>query len=489
MSGTIDDDRLDRLTRDLRTGANAGANGHGDHSQLGSGFARVTSFVRTGCLPDYPVDVWPDALATYFRVAADSIGTPVDMVAVPAAPILAAAIGNRRPLRIKSGWVERPIVWTALIADVSTGKSPALKHALALVDGLQADAVDEFAMKLADYDAAAAERKGKPAGERPVLEHFFTSNATLEWFGPAARDSAGIAMVRDELLGWLKDFDAYRSGRGGDRQTWLSLWSGGAMKIDRRGAETIYAEHPVVAVAGGIQPDRLPELAKDAAADGFLSRFLLSMPAATIPGWTDSGVDTVTLHAAKDIVRALRRREYRDPTPLSDDAQALFKAFCLTNAAVLNAGNVPPVLAAAYGKLPIQASRLALVLHCCHDPYGDLSVVPVKRVRDAIDLAEYHAQHAVLAYRRLNIESPDRPVGLARRVLSAVRRAESDVVTRRDLHGLLGGHVPADDLSAALDELVERGLLESERVSTAGRPAERYRLSETHHSERTKLDE
>ena len=362
---------------------------------------------------------------------------------------------------------------------VSTGKSGALDHALDLVSGLQADAV-------ADYRRQQQTSAGGTAPE--PLQHFYTSNATLEWFGPAARDSAGVAMVRDELLGWLLDFDSYRAGRGGDRQSWLSLWSGGALKIDRKSADTIFAEHPVVGVTGGIQPGRLPELARDAGADGFLSRFLLAMPDAKAPRFSESTIDRATLDAARAIPCRLRQRDYHDPLPLSRDARDRFKRFCDENADAIDGGGVHDLFLAAYGKLPLQTAKLALVLHGVHDPDATTSEIPVDRVADAIDLVDYYAAHGVRAYALL-APAPARPVGLARRILSAVNRAETPRVSRRDLHGLLGGHVASDDLSRALDDLCDRGRLVSERVSTGGRPAELYWLPDSLPCERTKLAE
>ena len=82
-------------------------------------------------------------------------------------------------------------------------------------------------------------------------------------------------VIRDELVGWVKSMDQYRSGRGADRQFFLSVWSRQPIKVDRKGAKPILVSNPCLAVVGGIQPDLLPELA-DAAQreDGFLDRLL-----------------------------------------------------------------------------------------------------------------------------------------------------------------------------------------------------------------------
>jgi hypothetical protein len=118
-----------------------------------------------------------------------------------------------------------------------------------------------------------------------------------------------------------------------------------------------------------------------------------------------------------------------------------------------------------------------------------LPELPPERMRDAIRLAEYHRAHAIRAYELLGVIADDRPVGLPRRILAAFERASSPEIGRRELHELLGGHVPADDLSRALDDLRDRGLIEFQRVSTGGRPAEVYRRAKNSESEQTKLDE
>jgi hypothetical protein len=174
---------------------------------------------------------------------------------------------------------------------------------------------------------------------------------------------------------------------------------------------------------------------------------------------------------------------------MSPDALDLFRQVCNDNADALDDSSVHDLYLAAFGKFPLHVAKLALVLHCVHDPDAGMAVVPVVRVRDAIALADYYAAHAERAYGALDIAALDRPVALARRILSAIARADADRVNRRDLHTALGGHVASDDLLHTLDDLVERGALERERVSTGGRPAEYYRLLDALSCEQTNYHE
>ena len=97
------------------------------------------------------------------------------------------------------------------------------------------DALKTYKRELEQYEAAKKNERGEKPIE-PRLRHYDTSDATLE--AVAAMLNAGteddadrpdtprLTLIRDELVASVRACDAYRSGRGADRQTWLSLWAG-----------------------------------------------------------------------------------------------------------------------------------------------------------------------------------------------------------------------------------------------------------------------
>ncbi len=444
--------------------------------------AEESSIAMRDAILAYPVDVWPDAIADYLNEGAAAVDAPVDMAAVPLAPILGGVIGNRRPLALKQNYIVRPSLWAAVLADPTTGKSPMLGLALALVEDLQADAVSRFELELADEEASRGSTRGAYSGaakKGPVMEHFFTNSCTMEWIAPAARDSAGVASVRDELLGWFRDLDAYRNGKGGDRQTWLSLWSGGPLKVDRKGSGTIFAQYPVVSLCGGIQPGRFPELARDAAADAFLARFLLAAPETRIPAWSEETVSDATLKAAKALVAQLRLSSARDPLPLSDEARARFIEWHGDNNAEI--ADAPPLMRDVYGKLPAQIGKIACVLHACHDPAATLGELPVERMQGAIDVIEYHRRHAQRAYALLGVDviSADDP--RKRRVTRILRKPEAHdagawVARTAILDGLR--NVSAEELTHTLASMEGDGTVERRTLGGVTKSTEQWRLTE-----------
>ena len=139
--------------------------------------------------------------------------------------------------------------------------------------------------------------------EKPVARALLHHGRHQGGAGAICQDSPGVLLERDEFGAWVNSFDAYRGGRGGDRQDWLSLWAGKGLKVDRKGADPLFIPHPAISVVGGIQPDMLGLLRNDAGQDGFIDRILFSLPGRVSGDVERSG----------DLARGLHRR----PQPLS----------------------------------------------------------------------------------------------------------------------------------------------------------------------------
>ena len=103
--------------------------------------------------------------------------------------------------------------------------------------------------------------------------------------------------------------------------------AGGALKSDRAGRESVYVQHPVVALTGGIQPDVLPTLAGDVRQrDGFMERFLFADPDTKPMGWTSETVAEATTEKLTAVYEAILGAGYteRETVDLSDEARTRF---------------------------------------------------------------------------------------------------------------------------------------------------------------------
>ncbi len=430
----------------------------------------------------FPVEVFPAVIRRYVEEGAAALGVPVDMVAVPLLAFAAGAIGNTRALRVKAGWVVRPILWLAVIGEPGSGKSPALDHARHPLDVLQRAAWETFrtAMQQWELDAAAvkAEKPPAPPPPKPVLEHFFTTDATTEALAAMLGTSPGLALVRDELVGWVKSHDAYR--KGGDRQNWLSLWAGAPLKVDRRGAGALYVPRPTASVVGGIQPELLSELAEEAnRRDGFVDRFGLCWPDAKPARWTEATVDGATTQAAEALFARLRPKVPPDESRIVDLAPGAKRAFAVwfDENADLVAG-ATGLAAGCAAKLPGQCARIALVLHGLHHPHDMERAVAEGTVLDAIAVVEYfraHLARVLPAFGASGAPGGRGSAGLAGRVRRILQDRGGGWIPRTELHRQLGGRVEAAALSAALTALAAEGRATTRSVPTGARAREEWR--------------
>ena len=75
---------------------------------------------------------------------------------------------------------------------------------------------------------------------------------------------------------WFKNFNRYN--KGSEEQFWLSVWSGKAIRINRKTTEPTYITKPFISVIGTIQPGVLNDLADNRTENGFLDRLLFVAP-------------------------------------------------------------------------------------------------------------------------------------------------------------------------------------------------------------------
>ena len=95
------------------------------------------------------------------EAAAESIGCPVDF---PAVAILAAAsgiIGRSVILRVKPGYFVSASLYVALVGSPSSGKSPALRAALAPVWRIGQELHDEWRAAMERWNEAPDDERGR----------------------------------------------------------------------------------------------------------------------------------------------------------------------------------------------------------------------------------------------------------------------------------------------------------------------------------------
>lgn len=466
-------------------------------------------------VPKLDPELIPRSLRAWVQDQADGLQVPLEFCAVPAIVAAASVIGRQVGIALKQHdrWIERCIIWGAVIGRPSTSKSPALRPAQRMLSRLERDrreawerektdavlsgAIFEVERSLAKKAAKKLVEEGNKAGAREALKavgidgdespepRLVVNDATIEKLGEILNGNPrGLIQFRDELAGWLASLD--KEGREGDRGFWLECWNGqGPYTCDRIGRGTVRIEAPAVSILGGIQPGKLGEYVRGAvkggmADDGLLQRFQMAVYPDVPASWhyVDRTPSPVAEAAALSVFERLDRLDPQligaEQHPAVDvpylrldpDAQGMFIEWFTTLMQRLRSGGEPPFMEAHLAKYPALVGRLALTLHLCDHNRGP---VGVEALAMALDWCEYLEPHA----RRMYAPATDNGIGAAHLLLK--RRDElPEQFTQRDVYRKCWAGLDVDSVKGAVDVLVEYGHLFEFTTDTGGRPSAIY---------------
>ena len=363
-------------------------------------------------LPNFPVDALPDRLKDFVQNAAAALNCPVDFLGVFSLAVMSAAIGTSRIIRIKEGWEEPPVIYSAVVAPPASKKSPAFNLSLKPVRRKQLEFKGEYAQKFEEFEWELEQwennKKANSKPQKPIFSRNYVNDFTIEALVKIlSQNPKGLLLGLDELAAWVKSMDQYRGGKGADREKWLSFWTCSPTLIDRASAdEPIVLSRPFVSVTGGIQPDRL-KLLTGPHHDGFIDRILFSFPKPIPDKWTENEVGDTIINAYCDLYDDLFALEaLRDGTQiipkdlrLSPSAKKGFIMYYDANVSDIET-EANPMLKATFKKIEAYMARFSLILQLCKDPQSQ--IIDEKSIEAAAVLAEYFKSHARKVYAHIN---------------------------------------------------------------------------------------
>ncbi|MFH1266011.1 MAG: DUF3987 domain-containing protein, partial [Planctomycetota bacterium] len=262
----------------------------------------------------FPIEALPEPVRSFVAKAARAIGCDPSYIALPMLSGLASAIGNTRCIQLKRCWTEPAIIWTAIVGESGTLKTPAFKLAVRSIHQLQIRKLREhqaaheqfekghlrYEADLSAWKKEAAKGKGTAGAppekpEPPQAERYIVSDITVEALAPILlANQRGVLLARDELAGWVGSFDRYVSGKGGaDASHWESMHNGESIVVDRKTGQprTIYVPSASASVTGGIQPGILDRvMGVEHRESGLLARLLLAFPPRGAKRWTEAEI-------------------------------------------------------------------------------------------------------------------------------------------------------------------------------------------------------
>jgi len=372
----------------------------------------------------FPLDILPPKLEELVKGAETALGTPPDFLGASCLLAAAIAAGNTYQLEIKRAVIQRAIFYLVLVGNPNSNKSGALSFALRPIDKRDGESYDEYKAQLAEYEAIQGmgrkERQEAGITEKPpppVYCRSLVSDITPEALANVLESNPrGIAVNRDELAGWVKDFNRYH--QGGEQEMWLSAWNGKSLVIDRKTSGPLRIPNAFICVAGTIQPAVVEELANgNRAMNGFIDRLLFVWPdGLEKPEWTDDEINLPLLEAYQGAISRLLDLTFtpeRTANTLTLEAGAkkrLFQFFNQENKPLCDEAE-NELLAGIYGKFDIHAARLVIALHLLWWAYQGEGGQPPQQVEKstverAVRAATYFRTQALKVYNRLHNESP-----------------------------------------------------------------------------------
>jgi hypothetical protein len=457
--------------------------------------ARPTPPPATAPFTPLPIDVLPAPIRDFVAKGKTAMTCAAEAIVLPLLAALGAAIGNTRRVRLKRTWTEPALLWVCVILSSGKTKSPAQELALRPHVARQKRAFAQYRAAMRRYAAAYAAHKrelkdwekndkGGDLPEPPVkpfLVRVVVSEATIEAITPILEENPrGLLMTRDELSGWMKSFDAYRNGRGADREHWLSAHRAHPIIVDRKTEREVrFVERGFIAVCGGTQPGILRRLfTPEFFESGMVARLLLAWPDSPAKRWTDADIPLNLQQAVERVFERLLSLEMereieglgieepaspRAPEPvllpLSAQAHDLWRAFYNEFAVEQEGLDDEDSLGAAFAKLEAYAARFALILELVEWAGSDRKEPPTEisttSMSAGITLARWFAAEQKRIYQRLEEDGNEQ----RRRRLVAWIFAQGRPVTALDVvRGLRMYRSAPDAAHADVEDLVKTGI-------------------------------
>lgn len=404
----------------------------------------------------FPTEEFPKTVADYVTESAAATGCDPAFIALPVLTLLGAAIGNSRRLSVKSTYHVPAILWTGIVGDSGSGKTPALRMALV---------------------AASDRERFLRSQEDP--KRFLVGDTTTEALAEImSMNPRGIFCVRDELAGWFGSIDRYteqKKGCSSDQSFLLSAHEGTAHYVDRRTGKNrhLYIPQASLWVTGGIQPGILAQaMGKQEREAGLLARLLLACPPSTPHKFSENDVSEKTRTEFSDSLAYLFGLQDEGFVSLNQGAKNLWVAFHdqTSEESLGLAGD----LAAAWSKFRDTALRIALILHFAS---GGGDAVTAATMNRALRITRWFMQETLRVYDVINAKSRSGNQQQDEALLKWL--ADRDWVTCRDVQRGPRLLRTGTEAEACLRRLSASGLLEQRAAADAqsgGRPTTLFRL-------------
>jgi hypothetical protein len=235
-----------------------------------------TAFVVPKMKPEY----LPELIANVAFSNAPAMNGDPGALAMSLMTAASAMIATDVKIKVRaqehSTWLESARVWTVLVGDPGSTKSPLMRAAIAPVTAIDFKLGRDFQQADAEYKAMTAEEKRET--DKPVRNTYILNNISIESGADTMFDNPqGLLFFSDEYRALIGTATKYvNKGNSGAEHTskafLLSAYNSEYAKVTRIGRGEKFG-YPSISMLGSIQPDLLHRLSAAAEDnDGFLQR-------------------------------------------------------------------------------------------------------------------------------------------------------------------------------------------------------------------------
>lgn len=464
--------------------------------------------IESPAVPPFPVNVLPADLRDWTAAESHATQTPVDLPAMVALSICAAALAKRVSIEAWDGWREPVNTFAAVVLPPGNRKSAVFRDGTSPLRELEQELIEQNRDEISRAKSLRRQKENRlkrlesqaASGDREAEHEACQLAAELAAETPPARpqlivsDATSEALARELMLqgGRLASMSAegdvfglmagrYRSGGATDFDVYLKGHAGDDMDDLRIGREKVSVRAPALTCCYTVQPSILDDLQGEKAfrGRGLMARFAWAMPDSPVGSREirPPAVHPDVWLRYRGLVRRLHSfdLEAGHVLRLSPEAVQEFESWSAQIEAALGpTGRLHPIVDWA-GKLPGHVLRLAGILHCCEQ----LPEVPVQpeTIAAAVAIGEYLIPHAERVLVGAS-QTTDRTYPDAVWILQWIRRHRHQRFTRRDVWQA-GKHrfERSADIAPALALLCERGYLREntpERAGPGRKPSETF---------------
>ena len=462
----------------------------------------------------FPLDQIPSPLHEYIVAKAESIDVDVTQIVLPMLSALGAAIGNTRRLHVRDDWNVPPILWTAVVCESGSAKTPAMNAALRFTAERQTKSWELYEEEMSKYKTREAiyesefnvwrrtkQNSDDPpeAPAKPILAQFRVSDCTVEALATDLLENPrGLLLARDELSGWFGSHDRYASRGGADQSAYLEMYNAGLFSVNRKTSGRLFVPRAAVCVTGTIQPAILRRLmGTEQRENGMQARFLFAFPERRIRDFSETAVSLQLTDNVAMVFDRLWQLDFQResdgqscPLNLELTAEALEVFKVNTLRLRREAHGLSPDLHAAYSKLEEIPVRLGLIIHEVRVASGDPAVndsfrVDATSIQAGIEITKWFEHETRRVYEMLRGTPAARDnvarIDTARQYLIDWIRRLHGPVTVRQVMSLRTRYPTAEDAEAALEDLAAADLGYWQFVpstSAGGQPTRKFHLRE-----------